>query len=209
VKVRRAVERRGPVRSILGLAASTVVLGLLLTGCTADPLAKQYADGSAKNYTSGDGTVVFTQPSSRQAPVTFSGTSDSGAKISSSAYANKVLIVNFWYAGCPPCRKEAPILSAAYAKYSAKGVDFLGVNTMDQAATAQTFTDKFGLKYPSIVDANDTAVQFAFAGSIKPDAVPTTLVIDRSGRVAGRISGLIHDASELGTLIDAALAEKG
>lgn len=192
----------------LGLvAASALVLSLALAGCATDTLAKQYTDGSAKGYTSGDGTVRFEKVADRDAPVKFSGTSDSGTKISSSAYKGKVLVLNFWYAGCPPCRKEAPILTDAFADYSPKGVDFLGVNTFDQSGTARAFADRFRVEYPSIIDANDSAVQFAFAGNIMPNAVPTTLIIDTSGRVAGRISGLIRDKSELSTILDAVLKE--
>ena len=60
-----------------------------------------------------------------------------------------------------------------------------------------------------IIDANTASVQLAFAGAVAPNAVPTTLVIDREGRVAARISGLIRDRSILASMIDRVLDEEG
>ena len=93
------------------------------------------------------------------------------------------------------------------ADYAGK-VDFLGVNTYDQAATSRAFARSLKVSYPSILDADKVTVQAAFAGSVPPNAVPTTLVIDREGRVAARWSGLIEDDSTLSSLIDKVLAEE-
>ena len=83
---------------------------------------------------------------------------------------------------------------------------FLGVNTYDAAEFAGLFEEKFGIGYPSVLDAQNASVQLAFSGSVAPNAVPTTLVMDAQGRVAARISGLL-DKSILSALIDTALAE--
>lgn len=178
---------------------------LALAGCANDPLAQQYADGSGQGYISGNGAYTEIKPNAREAAVTFTGTSESGKTISSSDFAGKVYVVNFWYASCPPCRSEAPDLKALSATYA--NVPFLGVNIFDSADVAATFATKFGITYPSIVDADKGSVQLAFAGAVAPNAVPTTLVIDRSGRVAARISGLIRDKSILAGMIDTVVAE--
>jgi hypothetical protein len=81
------------------------------------------------------------------------------------------------------------------------------VNIYDQAPTALSFADEFGVTYPSILDANDGAVRLAFAGQVAPNAVPTTLVLDRQGRVTARISGLLTEPSVLRSMISDALAE--
>lgn len=86
-------------------------------------------------------------------------------------------------------------------------MSFLGVNISDSEAVALTFADEFDIEYPSIMDARDSAVQLAFAGSVAPNAVPTTIVLDRDGRVAARISGLIRDQAILAAMIDTVLAE--
>ena len=179
---------------------------LVLSGCTNDPLAEQYASGSGQGYISGDGAITEIPASQRDAPIVFSGVDESGATITSGDFAGSVFVVNFWYAACGPCRAEAPDLKALSEQYA--DVPFLGVNVSDSPDVAATFTTKNGLGYPSIIDANTATVQLAFAGAVAPNAVPTTLVVDREGRVAARISGLIRDKSILAAMIDTVVAEK-
>jgi len=110
-------------------------------------------------------------------------------------------VVNFWYAACPPCRVEAPDLQTLNTELSGDGVSFLGVNVRDQAETAENFEDEFGLTYPSVIDTNDGNMLLAFAGTVQPNAVPTTIVLDKKGRVAGRILGQVTEPSILKTMI--------
>ncbi len=179
---------------------------LVLSGCSNDPLAEQYASGSGQGYISGDGAITEIPATQRDAPIVFSGVDATGATISSDDFAGSVYVVNFWYAACGPCRAEAPDLKALSEQYA--DVPFLGVNVSDSPDVAATFTTKNGLGYPSIIDANTATVQLAFAGAVAPNAVPTTLVVDRDGRVAARISGLIRDKSILAAMIDTVVAEK-
>lgn len=191
----------------LGLVSSALAL-VILAGCANDPLAAQYKDGVDTHYISGEGVYKEYTVAERGKTVDFKGTTDAGKKVSNSDYDGKVTVVNFWYAGCPPCRLEAPDLEKLSQTYAPKGVSFLGVNTYDQAPTSQAFARKFGVSYPSIIDANDVAVQFAFSGSVPPNAVPTTLVLDREGRVAARWSGLVSDPSILAAMIDRVVGEE-
>jgi peroxiredoxin len=198
--------RRRP-RALIGFAA-LLAASALLAGCTSDPLAEQYADGTDTNYISGDGVYKEYAADDRGDVVSFEGVTDEGAEISSEDYAGEVYVVNFWYAGCPPCRAEAADLQQLSVDNAATGVSFLGVNTYDQEATSQAFARKFGVTYPSILDANDVEVQFAFSASVAPNAVPTTLVLDREGRVAARWSGLLSEPSILQSMIDTVVAEE-
>lgn len=184
------------------LVAAVVVL--TLAGCTNEPLADQYQDGTGEGYISGDGAITEIPAAERDAPIEFSGTSVEGDEISSDDYAGEVYVVNFWYASCPPCRTEAPDLAALSEEYS--DVPFLGVNTYDGKEFAALFEEKFGIDYPSVLDAQTASLALAFSGTVAPNAVPTTLVMDAQGRVAARISGLL-DRSILAALIDTALAE--
>ena len=187
---------------IVALAASMV----LLAGCTSGSLEDQYASGSDQGYISGDGSTVELTPEQRTDPVVFEGTDQDGNTISSDDYLGKVYVVNFWWAGCAPCRVEAPDLVDLSAEY--EDVPFLGVNTTDGPDQARTFAEQFGIEYPSIIDAKLVTVQLAFADSgMPPNAVPSTLVMDREGRVAGRISGLIRDPSILAAMIDRVLED--
>jgi thiol-disulfide isomerase/thioredoxin len=186
------------------------VAGVALTGCTAnDDLAGQYREGSGKGYIAGDGSVTEIAEADRGESVTFSGTVEDGSTVSSADYAGEVLVVNFWYASCAPCRAEAPDLKAISEEFAGRGASFLGVNVRDQAASALAFNDSFGIGYPSVMDVNDGAMQLAFSGNIPPNAVPTTLVLDSSGRVAARILGQVSAPSILETLIEDTISEDG
>lgn len=193
----------------LQLAALLAAAALVLTGCANDPLAEQYRNGTEQNYISGDGTVTEIAIDQREPAVDFEAETDTGEKVSSDDYRGEVLVLNFWYAGCPPCRAEAPDLQELNEQFSAEGASFLGVNTRDQAANSLSFAEKFGITYPSVLDADDGNMLFAFTGVVAANAVPTTLVIDREGRVAARILGRLDGPSTLKTLIRDALAEEG
>lgn len=193
-------------RPILALAAAALVV-VALAGCTSDPLADQYASGSGQGYVSGDGAYTEIPAAERGPVIEFSGTTESGDTVSNDDFAGTVHVINFWYAGCAPCRLEAKDLKAVSEAYP--DVPFLGVNIFDTAENAITFAKKYEIAYPSIIDVQTNAVQLAFAGqgAVAPNAVPTTLIIDREGRVAGRISGLIQDKSILTAMIDTVVAE--
>ena len=195
-------------RLTLAFCASAATLTLLLTGCTAnDSLAQQYRSNSGQNYIAGDGTVSEFAEDSRGEPVSFQGELPDGASVSSKSYAGKVLVVNFWYAGCAPCRLEASDLEALSQKHKGDGVSFLGVNLYDTEATAASFEREKGVTYPSVLDRTTGSVLLAFSKTVPPKATPTTLVIDKQGRVAARILGAIPDRSILDTLIADAVAE--
>ncbi|MES1212547.1 MAG: TlpA disulfide reductase family protein [Leifsonia sp.] len=189
-------------------AVIAVAVSLALAGCSSDSLATDYnsSDGNT-NYVSPDGTTKTIAPADRGAAVKWSGTTDAGTEVSSSDFAGKVVVLNFWYADCPPCRLEAPDLEKLNRQYSDKGVVFLGVNVQNTGPTARSFEKAHGVTYPSILDAVSGSVTAAFAGKISPTAVPTTLIIDAKGRVAARFTGLITSPSLVGTILDATLAE--
>ena len=190
----------------LAIVAAACAAVLALAGCSAsEDLANQYADGSGQGYISGDGAYTEIPADQRGEPIVFSGTNERGDTITSDDFAGSVYVVNFWYASCPPCRVEAPELAAVCADYP--DVPFLGVNISDSADVAITFAEKFAVPYPSIIDNATASVQLAFAGSVAPNAVPTTVILDREGRVAARISGVIQDASILESMIDTVLSE--
>jgi peroxiredoxin len=195
------------VRGFVKGAALAAAVGLLLTGCSSDPLAAQYGNGGATNTTSNNGAILEIPADSRGEAPEFSGTTETGETVSSDDYAGDVVVVNFWYAGCGPCRAEAPDLVALHEKHKDNGVSFLGVNTIDQADTALAFARKYGVEYPSVLDAGSGEVRLAFAGKASPSAVPTTLVLDKQGRVAARFLGQIMAPSSLDTIIRELVAE--
>ncbi len=181
-------------------------IALSLAGCASDPLAEQFRSGDSKNYIAGDGTVTEFDSQQRPTFLPFSGETESGLKLDSTALDGQVVVMNWWYAACAPCRAEAPDLQAIYEEFQDQGVQFVGVNVRDTAETALAFDRKFGISFPSIMDAQSGAVSLAFQGVVSPQAVPTTLVIDKDGKVASRILGRV-DPSILRTLIETVVAE--
>ncbi|MCX6503334.1 MULTISPECIES: TlpA family protein disulfide reductase [Microbacterium] len=189
-------------------AVALLLAATLLTGCAADDsLAQQYRDGTDKGYISGDFQVVEIPQAERGDPVVFEGVTETGDRVTSDDYRGGVLVVNFWYAACGPCIVEAPLLEEVWQDYQDQGVAFLGVNTYDQPATALSFARDNNITYPSVIDVNDGRVKLAFAQLTPIQATPTTLVIDRDGRVAARIIGQLAAASILSTLVADTLVE--
>lgn len=189
-----------PRRAVI--VASLAMAGVLLAGCAETPTI-----GSAST-SSADDTIVELSPTDRGDPIVFGGILEDGSSADSADWLGSVVVVNFWYAACPPCRAEAPDLQALYEQFVPEGVVFIGVDVRDSAPTATSFATAFGITYPSIIDTNDGSVQQAFAGQIAPNAVPTTIVLDREGRAAARIVGRIPSRTTLATLIQDVLAEK-
>lgn len=187
------------------VAAAAISVGLF--GCAAaESLSEQYEQNSKRSGTS-DGRIVEIAVDKRGAAVQFSGTTEYGTIVSSDDYAGQVYVVNFWYAACGPCIVEAPMLEEVWQSYQDQGVGFLGVNIYDQPATAVAFAVENGITYPSVIDVNEGRVKQAFAGVTPIQATPTTLVLDREGRVMARIIGQLESASILDTLVADALAE--
>jgi len=188
-----------------GLAVTAALAALaLLSGCiTSDGLAGRY--GSGQGYVSGDGVYLELPASEREEPIVFAGPTSDGGELSSEELLGGVSVVNFWYAGCPPCRYEAEDLARLSTEL--EDVAFVGVNVFDTAEVARVFEEEFGIEYPSILDVTRGSVQLAFAGLVAPNAVPTTLVLDREGRVAARISGVIRDPDNLRAMVATVQAE--
>lgn len=199
-----------PVRAVTALLTIPVLAAsaVLLSGCASDPLAEDYQT-TDQNYVSGNGSITVIASADRGEPVSWTGTTDAGSSLSSDDFAGEVVVLNFWYAACPPCRVEAPDLEALNQLFSDDGAHFVGVNVRDQADTALTFAEEAGVSYPSIIDTNDGNLLLAFAGTVAPNAVPTTLVIDKQGRVAARFLGAIDGQSTLRTVIRETIDEVG
>lgn len=179
-----------------------------LAACTSDPLAEQYRSGDGKGFIAADGfEVVEIAPADRTEPVDFEGVLDTGDTATSDDYRGDVLVVNFWYAACAPCRVEAPLLEEVNQAFADDGVEFLGINLYDGAEASQAFAETYGVTYPSALANVDGSIKLAFAGQTPLNAVPVTLVLDREGRVAARVIGQVSETSILETLVSDALEE--
>lgn len=181
-------------------AGGAALTAVVLTACGGDT-SDRYDTG----YISGDGVSTEIPPADRSGPLEFSGITYEGEEFVAAGHRGELLVVNVWYAACPPCRKEAPDLREISQEYAGQGVSFIGINLRDEAGPALAFEEGYGITYPSLPDL-DAEIMFTLRGQVAPNAVPSTLVMDREGRVSARISGAI-DPSTLRSMIDRVLAE--
>ncbi|MEV4666298.1 TlpA family protein disulfide reductase [Microbacterium sp. LWO12-1.2] len=188
-------------------AALAAVLAIGLSACAPDPVSESFLSGENTGYVAADGAIVEIPVAERGEAVDFGGVTEDGEPFDSADLAGQVTVVNFWYAGCAPCRVEAEDLESVWQQYEDQGVSFVGINTRDQADTAKAFSDEFGITYPSLIDVETAEAKLAFAEAVPIAATPTTLVLDKQGRVAARIIGPIEGTSILSTLVKDALAE--
>ncbi|MGF3054770.1 TlpA family protein disulfide reductase [Microbacterium sp. YY-03] len=184
--------------------ATLVAAGAILTlsACTqSDPATEQFLNNGNAGYISDTYQVVEIPAEERGEPVAFAGETEYGDAVSSEDLQGEVVVVNFWFAACGPCRVEAPILEEVYQEYKDAGATFLGVNTSDLADTAKSFADTYGVTYPSLMDVKTGEVELAFAAVAPMTATPTTVILDKQGRPAARIIGAVPDASILSTIV--------
>ncbi|MGZ4592613.1 MAG: TlpA family protein disulfide reductase [Actinomycetes bacterium] len=186
-------------------AALLVVVGVLaaLAGCS-NAVGNQGPPD--KGFLAGDGTIVKLDVAKRRSPVSFTGTTLQGKPFDVSSYRGKVVVVNVWGSWCGPCVQEAPALQQVWQEFTGREVQFVGINTRDQTDNARAHERRFGVSYPSIED-DQGRVLLALRGTLPPKAVPSTLVLDRQGRVAYRVLSAVR-ASTLRGLVEDTLAEK-
>lgn len=194
--------RSARTRALRAGAAALCALGLL-TACTAADEGQ--AAGVEAGYVSGDGSIETWAAEERGEPVELAGSTYAEEQVDLADWRGDVVVVNFWYAACPPCRAEAPDLAAVANDYADQGVHLLGVNHTDDAGTALAFERSFDVPYPTLNDTDAEGVA-AMQGVVPLRAMPSTVVLDAEGRVSGRIIGQVESAT-LRALIDETLAE--
>lgn len=115
--------------------------------------------------------------------------------------AGDIVVINVWGSWCAPCRAETPDLVRLAKEDADRGVRFVGINTRDNADAAKAFVRSFNVPYPSVRD-NNGEVLLSFRDTIPTTVVPTTVVIDRDGKVAARIIGPVTYDTLKGLLDD-------
>lgn len=175
----------------------------MLTGCAS-------LEGTGdKGYVSGNGQVTELAPADRTKPITLSGEDLAGDELDLADLRGKVVVVNVWGAWCVECRKEAPEIVELAAEVDPDEVEFVGINNRDPSReNARAYERTFELPFRSIYDPTARSL-LAFHGTLTPYSTPSTIVIDRKGRVAASILGLLPSKTTLETLIDEVVAEDG
>jgi thiol-disulfide isomerase/thioredoxin len=173
---------------VTSLRAVPLALGLAcllaLAGCSNDV-------GSSGNqgYVVGKGIITSVKAADRKQPGAVSGRTLDGEQVSLADFRGKVVVVNVWGSWCGPCRAEAPMLAQASRDLAGKGVVFLGIDSRDPSKdAAKAFVRRFDIPYASLYDQQG-ATLLAFHGTLTPNSVPSTVVVDPRGRVAGSVLG--------------------
>lgn len=187
------------MKPLLVMAAAV----LALTAC-----GGAEATESGAGFVGGDGSIVVIDPSDRQPAPALAGTTLTGEEYVLADDRGDIVVLNVWASWCAPCRAEAPELQEVWADVQDQGVRFIGLNTRDSNLAAQRFVETMGLTFPSVEDT-DGRLQLLFADSLPPQAIPSTLVIDREGRVAARMLGKVSAATLRGVIDEVDTMDSG
>jgi thiol-disulfide isomerase/thioredoxin len=185
--------RRTAVRLAAGLAAM-----VMLAACARTGADEQSRSAGEVGYPAVARNLTRVPPDQRKELLAVSGPALGTSKtISTQEYRGKVVVINVWGSWCPPCRKEAPDLQAASVE-TKNVAQFVGITSKDyDPAPAEAFVRSFKITYPSIYDPTGK-VLLTFAGQLPPSAIPSTMIIDRDGRLAVRV---LSEVSKI-TLVD-------
>ncbi|WP_374454639.1 TlpA family protein disulfide reductase [Nocardioides sp.] len=172
----------------------------MLTGCSS------LSGTGDKGYITGTGVPVEVATADREAPLELAGEDLEGNAVDLVELRGKPVVINVWWSECPPCRVEQPDLNEAAAELGDR-VTFLGVNIRDSSAEkGLAFVRNFDVTYPSIYSPDGSAL-LAFAGTLNPRSIPSTVVLDAEGRVAASVQGRIPTTQTLLSLVDVVLDE--
>ncbi|GAA3223534.1 TlpA family protein disulfide reductase [Streptomyces sp. XM83C] len=187
------------------IAVTAAAAALSLTACTSGGTSG--GGGNTNFITGSDGIATVAKGDRAQAP-DLSGETVDGAKLDVADYKGKVVVLNIWGSWCPPCRAEAKGFEKVYQDLKGKGVQFVGINTRDASTgLAKAFEEEQGVTYPSLFDPDGRLMLRFKKGTLNPQAIPSTLVIDRDGKIAARTLQALSE-EKLRKMIEPVLAEK-
>ena len=192
----------GPRRRLSSLVAALAVTAGAASACTE-------ANGTeGKNYVAGKSIVIEVPVEDRGEPVEFAGETLTGDQLDLATLRGAPVVVNVWWSGCPPCRVEAPILQEAAEELAGDGA-VVGINIRDASReNALSFERTFGITYPSLYDPGSQQL-LAFPAPYNPRDMPSTMVLDREGRVAALVRGELPSRTTLFDLVEEVAAEDG
>ena len=112
----------------------------------------------------------------------FTAATVTGEKVTLSKLRGKVVVINFWFIGCPPCREEIPGLNDLVAAFAGRDVLFLGL-ALDRKGPLDEFLAGVKFDYTIIPSSRRIASRYNVEG------YPTHLIIERDGRIVKRMLG--------------------
>ena len=201
--VRSSRRSRRSARTLA--AVVTAAAGLVLAGCSGSAGSGGSSDHT--NYVKGTGLITKVAAKDRTAAVELTGKDLDSKPLDLAAYKGKVVVLNTWGSWCPPCRAEAEDFESVFKADQAKGVQFVGLDSRDpQITQAKLFVQSHGLTYPSFYDPDGELLLKFPPGTLNPQSIPATIVLDRQGRVAVRALTPLT-AEQLSAILKPVLAE--
>jgi len=176
---------------------------VLAAACAAGALSGCGSESWEKKCSTNAAGVIECAPDQRPEARAVTGELLAGGTYDVSQDRGKVVVVNFWGSWCNPCRAEADDLEETYQATKAQQVAFVGVNSRDDRDSAKAFERGFGVTYPSIFDQNGSV---ALKFDVTQVATPSTLVLDRQGRIAAAVRKPVT-ADQLRPLVERIAAE--
>ncbi|MEU3556428.1 TlpA family protein disulfide reductase [Streptomyces fragilis] len=201
----RAHRRR---RAQVGAAAAAVA-ALLLSACGSDgDGGASAAGGGGTNFVTSTNGIATVAKGERRAAPRLQGETLDGGQLDTGDYKGDVVVLNVWGSWCAPCRAEAKNFVKVADETKDQGVRFVGINTRDTSTQpALAFEKEEGIEYPSLYDPTGRLLLRFEKGTLNPQAIPTTLVIDRDGKIAARAMQPLSE-EKLREMLDPVLAEK-
>jgi peroxiredoxin len=172
------------------LAAALGAGAVLLGGCSTGSDAVDVNNGGEFRFVAGTAAGEVIPEDERASAPEFSGTLLGGGDWSSAELSGDIAVLNFWGSWCAPCRVETPEFQEVYTEVADSGVQFLGLNVKDQEQFAQAFVTSKAITFPSLFDPKGE-VALAFR-DYPANAIPSTIVLDRDGRVAAVYTGEVR-----------------
>lgn len=190
------------------LAAGSLAAALALTACSSDSSGKAGGGGDT-NFVTTTGGVSTVAKGERKPAGKIAGETIEGKQLDVADLKGKVVVLNVWGSWCSPCRAEAPNFAKVANDMKGKDVAFVGLNTRDSDKNeAMNFEAGYGIPYPSLYDPAGKIILHGFPkGTLPPQGIPSTVVLDKDGKVAARAL-LALDETKLRSMIDPLLAEK-
>ncbi|WP_151771871.1 TlpA family protein disulfide reductase [Streptomyces abyssomicinicus] len=195
-------------RRAVTAAATAAAAALLLSACGSDSDSGNPASGSGANFVTSDSGIATVAAGDRHAAPRLQGKTLDGGQLDTADYRGKVVVLNVWGSWCAPCRAEAKNFVKVAEETEDQGVQFVGINTRDTSTQpALAFEKEEGIEYPSLYDPTGRLLLRFEKGTLNPQAIPTTLIIDRDGRIAARAMQPLSE-EKLRGMLDPVLAEK-
>jgi peroxiredoxin len=193
------------IRRRAALGAGAAVAALLVSACGSGGTSG--GGGDTHFITGSDGIATVDKGERADAP-DLSGETVDGKQLDVDDYKGKVVVLNVWGSWCPPCRAEAKNFQKVYEDVKDQGVQFVGINTRDTSTgPARAFEKEYGVTYPSLYDPTGKLMLRFEKGTLNPQAIPSTLVIDRDGKIAARTLQALSE-EKLRSMLEPVLAEK-